>query len=208
MKIAVCGYKGKTGSKIYDLLLKNNFDVIGIDINDSLYNQINDVDLVIDFTNKKAALKNIYICLDFLKPFIVGTTGFTYDELASIKSRCNYYKLNGIICYNFSLPLNFILKQFQFFNNYFTDFSYLDIHHISKIDKTSGTTYLFMLKNNKIKIKSLKTYKNSVIYVIQMSTKYDKMIITYQVDDKIVFANGILHYLKTKDESVFINLLR
>ena len=207
MKIAICGYKGKTGSKVYDLLKENNYDVIGIEKKEKLLDFINSIDLLIDFTNKNEALKHIFMCLDFKKPFIVGTTGFTYDELALIKKYCNIEKVKGIISYNFSMPLNWILNQFDFFNKYFNEFNYLDIHHVSKLDKISGTTYLFLLKNNKIKVKSVKTNKNSVTYMIQMSSKYDKIVITYQVVDQIVFAQGILHYLQTKDESLFMNLL-
>ena len=41
-----------------------------------------------------------------------------------------------------------------------------------------------------------------------MSSKYDKMIITYQVYDKKAFAIGVINYLKTFDESMINNLIR
>lgn len=209
LKIALCGYSGKTGRKVYDLLVESGYDVIGIDENSiSLSKVINQIDLVIDFTNKEVALKHIFICLDNLKPFIVGTTGFTYDELAIIKSKCNLLKVKGVICYNFSLPLNQIIKLIKPLSNYFDDIDYLDIHHVSKIDKKSGTTYLFLLQNRKIHIKSYKTNKNTITYVVKMISKYDKLILSYQVDDKIVFAKGVLSYLQSKDDSLIINLLR
>ena len=66
---------------------------------------------------------------------------------------------------------------------------------------------MFLLKNKKIKIKSVKTNKKTISYVVQMASKYDKMIITYQVTDKKVFALGILYYLLSKDESYLINLI-
>ena len=209
IKIALCGYSGKTGRKVYDLLVESGYDVIGIDENSiSLSKVINQIDLVIDFTNKEVALKHIFICLDNLKPFIVGTTGFTYDELAVIKSKCNLLNVKGVICYNFSLPLNQIIKLIKPLSNYFDDIDYLDIHHVSKIDKKSGTTYLFLLQNRKIHIKSYKTNKNTITYVVKMISKYDKLILSYQVDDKIVFAKGVLSYLQSKDDSLIINLLR
>ena len=65
---------------------------------------------------------------------------------------------------------------------------------------------MFSLKNDNIKIKSYKTFKNTITYVIQMSSKYDKMIITYQVSDRKVFALGLLSYLK--GESQIINLIK
>ena len=208
IKIALCGYKGKTGSQVYEVLKENNFDVYPIDKEDSLIDVINKVDYVIDFTNKDVALKHIYTCIEYKKPFICGTTGFKAKELANIKSLCSLNNIKGVICYNFSIPLNYILNSIDFFNKYFEDFTYLDIHHVSKIDKVSGTTYLFLLKNNKFKIKTIKTNKNVITYIIQMSSKYDKMIITYQVYDKKAFAIGVINYLKTFDESMINNLIR
>lgn len=204
MKICVCGYKGKTGSKVYELLKEEGFDVKGIEKEDKLDNR---VDLLIDFTNIDNSLKNINWCIDNKIDFIVGTTGFNIEELKAIKQKCKANKIKGIISYNFALPINYLLNSFSFFNKYFNDFSYLDIHHISKIDKKSGTTTLFLSKNNKIKVKSIKTPKNSVSYIIQMRSKYDKMNITYQVDDKKAFALGIVYYLKSKDEKYLNNLL-
>ncbi len=208
MKIALCGYTGKTGKEVYNVLVENKYDVIGVDEKSApLYQIIHQVDLVIDFTNKIQALKHIYVCLDFHKPFIVGTTGFTSSELAQIKRLCKIERVKGVICYNFSMPLNVILSQFSFFNDYFKEMTYLDIHHISKIDKVSGTTYLFMLKNDRFKIKSYKTKQNIITYVIQMRSKYDKMIVSYQVYDKKAFALGVLNYLENQDEAKIINLI-
>ena len=208
LKIALCGYKGKVGNKVYETLLLENYDVIGVEQNENtLLNVIKDVDLVIDFTNKETSLKHMLISLDYKKPFIVGTTGFSYDELAMIKSKCNLLKVKGVICYNFSLPLIQIIKTIKPLSNYFQTINYYDIHHVSKIDKKSGTTYLFLLQNDKISIKSYRTSKNTITYVVQMISKYDKLNISYQVDDKKVFALGLIEYLKSKDDTLIINLL-
>ena len=40
-----------------------------------------------------------------------------------------------------------------------------------------------------------------------MSSKYDKMIITYQVYDKKAFGIGVMNYLLTKDETCINNLI-
>ena len=207
IKIALCGYKGKTGSKVYEVLKENNFEIYTIDKEDSLIDVIEKVDFVIDFTNKETALKHICLCVEYKKPFICGTTGFNSNELANIKSLCSLNKIKGVICYNFSIPLNYILNSIDFFKKYYAEFTYLDVHHISKIDRVSGTTYLFLLKNNKFKVKSIKTNKNVITYIIQMSSKYDKMIITYQVYDKKAFGIGVMNYLLTKDETSINNLI-
>ena len=145
MKIALCGYKGKIGKEVYTTLLENNYDVIGVDQNENdLLEIIDDVDLIIDFTNKQTALRNIYLSLEFHKPFIVGTTGFNSDELEAIKELCLMNNVKGIICYNFSIPLNYILKELNKLQKYFENIEYIDVHHVSKIDKLSGTAYLFL----------------------------------------------------------------
>lgn len=207
IKIALCGYSGKTGKKIYELLKENGYEVFGVDIDKPLINIINKIDVVIDFTNVNVSLKHINIAIKHRKDFIVGTTGFAKKQIKIIKERCIKDNIKGIICYNFSLPINYILKSIDFFSNYFDDYKFFDIHHISKLDKKSGTTYLFKLKNKNFEVKSTKTSKNTITYVVQMTTKYDKIIISYQVKDKIVFALGVLEYLKTFKKENIINLL-
>ena len=76
MKIALIGYKGKTGSKVYQELLDNNYEVIAIDKDGVLLSHvIQDVDLVIDFTNKNINLNdgagNIYgrMGINFKSPY-------------------------------------------------------------------------------------------------------------------------------------------
>lgn len=207
IKIAICGYTGKTGSKVYELLKNNGYNCLGVDENNPLENIIDNVSLIIDFTNKEASLRHIKLAISYKVDFIVATTSFSKKQLKEIKKEVSKSNIKGIICYNFSIPINYLLKCLTKFNKYFEDFEYYDIHHISKLDKRSGTTTLFYLKNNKFKIKSVKTFKNTITYIIKMKTKYDKMIITYQVEDRIVFAFGVLQYLKTKDDRSIVNLL-
>ena len=207
MKICICGYTGKTGSKVYELLKDNNYDVYGVDLDNPNIENIKQFDLLIDFTNKESSLNYIQQCISNRVDFIVGTTGFLKDELEKIKYDCQKSNVKGIICYNFSLPVNYLLNSFRFFNEYFENFLYFDVHHISKLDKISGTTNLFSNKNSKIIVKSIKSKKNTISYIIQMTSKYDKMNITYQVNDKKAFALGILYYLKTNNEDYIENLI-
>ena len=112
MKIAMCGYKGKTGSKVYQVLKANKYEVIGIEKDENeLIDYIEDVDLVIDFTNKENAFVNIYMCLEFHKPFIIGTTGFSESELKAIKELCVVNNVKGVICYNFAIPINYLFSK-------------------------------------------------------------------------------------------------
>ena len=84
MKIAICGYKGKTGSKVYDLLKENNYDVIGIEKKDKLLDFINSIDLLIDFTNKTEALKHIFMCQVISDSYLYNTAYWIQAEVEDI----------------------------------------------------------------------------------------------------------------------------
>ena len=78
---------------------------------------------------------------------------------------------------------------------------------VSKKDKKSGTSYVVSSINNNIKVKSYQSNSKVITYVFQLKTKCDKIIITYQVNDKIAFAYGLLEYIKYKNENSIINLI-
>ena len=44
IKIALCGYKGKTGRQVYEVLKENNFEIFPIDKEDNLLNVIEKAD--------------------------------------------------------------------------------------------------------------------------------------------------------------------
>lgn len=207
MKIALCGYKGKMGSAVYEVL-KKEYEIFPVEKDEiTLDKIISQVDLVLDFTVKEVAIDHIRLCLQYHKNFISGTTGFSEAELQQIRIRCQQEKVHGIICYNFATPINFMLEHMDEWKNYFQEFEYLDIHHVSKKDKQSGTTQLFLKKNGKLVVKSYQTKKNTITYLIQMKTKYDKITITYHVLDRKAFAMGVYQVLKKNSEEGIINLL-
>ena len=147
------------------------------------------------------------MCLEFHKPFIIGTTGFSEGELKSIKELCDVNNVKGVICYNFAIPINYLFSKLNNFFNYFEEITFFDIHHVSKKDKKSGTSYVVSSINNNIKVKSYQSNSKVITYVFQLKTKCDKIIITYQVNDKIAFAYGLLEYIKFKNENSIINLI-
>ncbi len=203
MKIALCGYLGKMGSSAYELL-KEYYHVIGIEKNDNLENY--DFDLLIDFTNFKSAYKNILYCINKKIDFICGTTGFDNQQISFIKERCKENNINGVICYNFSLPINFLLSNSKIIGEYFDNLNYYDFHNKNKIDKISGTNYLFKEKYPTIHTKSIQNDKKNITYVITLQGKYDKISLTYQVNNRKAYALGLLSYLQGNKESI-INIL-
>ena len=78
----------------------------------------------------------------------------------------------------------------------------------SKKDKPSGTGKLLnSLSCCKSNIISLDSEDYIIYYRIQFESKCDKMIITYQVDDKTAYAKGVLYYLQSNKKDLFVNLI-
>lgn len=213
-KIVICGSKGKCGKEVYRLLKQEGYQILDC-VNEheqSLQEVIakhQSIDWVIDFTNKEVAYKHLLLCIQYHLPFICGTTGFSNQELKYIQMACQKINLKGIICSNFSLPMNILIKNFSSLSQNFDHIKIIEQHHYSKKDKPSGTGKLLKsLARCECEIVSEDRMDEIIEYDIQFESKYDKMKIVYEVDHKQVYAKGVLHYLQHDDESVFINLIQ
>ena len=77
-KIYINGLSGKMGQSLLRLIKSSNkFEYI---IEDTFDNS----DVVIDFSNPISTLKILKRCLDIKIPIIIGTTGFSDDEIHEI----------------------------------------------------------------------------------------------------------------------------
>lgn len=213
MNVIICGSEGKTGSKVYQLLKENSINIVGC-VNEhktSLKELLKldiPIDYVIDFTIKDVAYNHILQCIESNISFICGTTGFNKEELNNIKQLLKDKPISGIICPNFSIPLNCLIKEFNTISQNFDKLTILEQHHKSKKDKPSGTGKLLnSLSYCKSNIISLDSEDYIIYYRIQFESKCDKMIITYQVDDKTAYAKGVLYYLQSNKKDLFVNLI-
>ncbi|QNU65677.1 4-hydroxy-tetrahydrodipicolinate reductase [Ruminiclostridium herbifermentans] len=98
-------------------------------------------DVVIDFSNPKAALKNAVIFSKYKVNIIIGTTGFSSYQLKKIYVLARKYK-NGILyAPNITLGVNVLMLltniAASLLNNY--DFQITEVHHKNKLDSPSGT---------------------------------------------------------------------
>jgi 4-hydroxy-tetrahydrodipicolinate reductase len=146
MNIGLYGY-GKMGKEIESIAIERGHDVV-LKINRDNFNSITTKDLqqadvIIEFSTPTSVLKNIQSCLNANIPVVVGTTGWN-DHIQEVKNWCD--SLNGSLFYasNFSLGVAIFSKVNQYLaeimNNYLAyDVSMTEIHHIHKLDKPSGT---------------------------------------------------------------------
>ena len=153
-KIALFGICGKMGTYMAKELLKEKdmevicgFDKLNVEKDKKIFNRYEDVrnlnpNLIVDFTNAKAALKTITWALDEGIDIIVGTTGFKKDELIKIEQKVNKSGSKVFIVPNFSIGAVLMIKISQMIAKYFDDCEIIELHHDKKKDAPSGTSIL------------------------------------------------------------------
>ena len=142
MKIALVGY-GKMGKIIDEIATQRNHEIVAR-LNESPNSEnLNNADVVIEFSNPEVAFNNIKTCLENKIPVICGTTGWLDQkpEIEKIAAENNTAFLYGS---NFSLGVNLffalnekladLMKNFPEYNVQLEE-----IHHTHKKDAPSGT---------------------------------------------------------------------
>ena len=142
MKIALVGY-GKMGKIIDEIATQRNHEIVAR-LNESPNSEnLNNADVVIEFSNPEVAFNNIKTCLENKIPVICGTTGWLDQkpEIEKIAAENNTAFLYGS---NFSLGVNLffalnekladLMKNFPDYN-----IQLEEIHHTHKKDAPSGT---------------------------------------------------------------------
>ena len=156
IKVIVCGALGKMGRTVVEeiagdreLALVGAIEAAGnaglgtklggVEVTADLHKALASCDVVVDFTNPKAALEHIRESAAGERAAIVGTTGFTPDELALAKKAAERVPL--IISPNMSAGVNLMFKVVEDVAKALPDFDaeIVEIHHNKKKDSPSGT---------------------------------------------------------------------
>ena len=95
--------------------------------------------VVIDFTIKAAAIKNIPIALGSGASVVVGTTGFTQQEMDGFDTIARQNKVGILIAPNFSLGAVLMMKCAKDISRYLKQVEIIEYHNDKKVDSPSGT---------------------------------------------------------------------
>jgi 4-hydroxy-tetrahydrodipicolinate reductase len=156
IKVIVCGALGKMGRMVIEeiagdkeLKLVAAIDapgnaglggsLAGVTVGADLSKALAACDVVVDFTNPKAALEHIERSAVAGKAAVVGTTGFSPEELAAATKAAE--KIPLIISPNMSVGVNLMFKIAEEVARALPDFDaeIAEIHHNKKKDSPSGT---------------------------------------------------------------------
>lgn len=94
-------------------------------------------DVVVEFTNPAAVMKNIKCALENRVPIVVGTTGIEdYDMIAKW---CKEYQTSAFVASNFALGAVLMMRFAKEAAKYMPQVEIIERHHDQKLDAPSGT---------------------------------------------------------------------
>ena len=124
-----------SGTNIQSLL---GSDSPSLEIAETL--SVQSVDVVIDFTLPDSTLSNAKLCADAGVPIVIGTTGFSDDQLATLDA--NLASVASCRAANFSTGVNLAYRLLSIAAEVMgadADIEIHEAHHKHKIDAPSGT---------------------------------------------------------------------
>lgn len=95
--------------------------------------------VVIDFTQKEAARKNIPVALAKRAYAVVGTTGLSNDDLDEFEKLALQYQTGIMVAPNFSLGAVLMMKTAKEIARYLNQAEIIEYHNEKKLDAPSGT---------------------------------------------------------------------
>lgn len=143
IKVGVLGARGRMGSEVVKAISEAQDCelVASLDQGDSLDALVaSKAEVVVDFTTPDVVMGNLEFLIKNNIHAVVGTTGFSEDRLATLKSWLAANPKTGVlIAPNFAigavLMMEFAEKAAQFFESA----EIIELHHPNKVDAPSGT---------------------------------------------------------------------
>ncbi|MDE0217116.1 MAG: 4-hydroxy-tetrahydrodipicolinate reductase [bacterium] len=103
-------------------------------------------DVVVDFTIAEAARDNLVWLAEQRIHAVVGTTGFTDDDLARFDAAFTSADRACIVAPNFAISAVLMMRFAELAAPYFDTAEVIELHHDAKIDAPSGTARLTVEK--------------------------------------------------------------
>jgi len=165
VKICVAGATGRMGSTVIKEAVTKGFQIVGavespdnVNVHRSLrdlglcnsdiklvgpaklHEAVKTADVYITFTRPDAEVSNLPVVADLGKRIVMGTTGFTNDQMRKIRGAV-LGKVPAVFSPNFALGVNVLFKMAQILELFppYYDISISEVHHTGKKDAPSGT---------------------------------------------------------------------
>jgi 4-hydroxy-tetrahydrodipicolinate reductase len=205
MKILVLG-QGKTGKLVAEVAAERGHTVCGLDILENAGAAaltpafLAKYDVAIDFTTPEAVLENMRACLSAGAKIVVGTTGW-YASLAEMRTLAESNHAGLLYGTNYSIGVQVMLKLAQQMGASLAGvgykFSIVETHHVSKLDKPSGTAISIaeMVERGAgskidVPIESVREGDAKGMHVLEAVSGADRVVLTHEAFSRRGFAEG------------------
>lgn len=154
IKVIIAGFLGKMGATAAQMVREDDqlelvalldpfatmTDVDGVPVFTKKEDLIGlAADVWVDFTTPKVAYENTRFALEQGFAPVVGTTGFTTEEITELTSLSAEKRLGGLIAPNFAIGAVLLMQFAQKAAQYFPNVEIIELHHDKKKDAPSGT---------------------------------------------------------------------
>ncbi|GAC1386900.1 MAG: 4-hydroxy-tetrahydrodipicolinate reductase [Marmoricola sp.] len=143
IKVGVLGALGKVGREICaGVEAAEGVELVArIDADDSLDALLSTgAETIVDFTHPDVVMPNLLFCIEHGINAVVGTTGFTEDRLATLRSALGDAPRSGVlIAPNFSIGAILMMRWSQDAARFYESAEVIELHHPTKADAPSGT---------------------------------------------------------------------
>ena len=205
---------------------------LGVTVVDDLSSVLDQFDVLIDFTRPDTSMDIIEICRKAGKKIVIGTTGYSEDQKATIAKAANDVAI--VLAPNMSVGVNLSLKLLEMTAKVmgdYTDIEIIEAHHRHKVDAPSGTA----LRMGEVIADTLdRNLKDCAIYgregntgernrktigfstiragdivgdhTVMFADEGERLEITHKATSRMTFANGAIRaavWLKDKPHGFF-----
>ncbi|MGF7049914.1 4-hydroxy-tetrahydrodipicolinate reductase [Paenibacillus sp. DS2015] len=96
-------------------------------------------DVMVDFTTPQSAFMNTEMAIKHHVRPVIGTTGFTPEQIKELDKQCIEKGIGGLIAPNFSIGAILMMKFAAQASKYFPHLEIIEYHGDQKLDAPSGT---------------------------------------------------------------------
>jgi len=232
INVIVCGGCGKMGSKVARLIHQNEdmklagiiespshpqkekdwgiavgLGESGIIVKDNLEEIIQNADQIVEFTNPQVSLKHLEIVSKYKKAMIMGTTGFSSEEIKKINKLAQ--GIPFLLSPNMSLGVNLLFKlaaETATALNDDYDIEIVEAHHRFKKDAPSGTAKKLAQEIAKAKgvnldevaigIHSIRSGDITGEHTVMFTALGERLELTHKAHSRDTFAYGTIQAIK------------
>jgi 4-hydroxy-tetrahydrodipicolinate reductase len=205
MRILVLG-QGKTGKLVAEVAAERGHSIHVLDVLENAGASaltppfVAGFDVVIDFTTPEAVVQNMRACLATGAKMVVGTTGW-YASLADMRGLAERKQAGLLYGTNYSVGVQVMLKLAQQMGASLAPagykFAVVETHHVSKLDKPSGTAISIaemvergVGKKIEVGIESVREGDAKGTHVLTAVGDADRIVLTHEAFSRRGFAEG------------------